>query len=158
MPSAGSGAFDIIEDSKYRRDSLDRAFLPASLTHQRRSHLKICTNALVTKIALSSETEDRLRATGVFFEASVPRKAGIHYFAKARREVILCAGALGSPHLLMLRYVHRTWSVTAVFTQRTVELDQKNTFATKVCVLCITYRRLGIIWYRVLSNESSYRR
>ncbi|TFK81138.1 GMC oxidoreductase [Polyporus arcularius HHB13444] len=101
MPAAGSGAFDIIEDGSYHRDSVDRAFLPGALTHQRRARLKICTNTLVTKIAVSS-VDSRRRATGVFFEAFVPRKAGIHYYARARREVILCAGALGSPQLLML--------------------------------------------------------
>lgn len=103
MPSVGTGYYDVIEDGSFHRHSTDRAFLPAALAQARKARLKICTNTLVTKLAVIPDGTN-VRATGVHFEAAGTRKAGQHYFAQARREVILCAGALGSPQLLMLRY------------------------------------------------------
>lgn len=103
MPAAGTGTLDIAEDTKYHRHSTDRAFLPAKLARERQAHLKICTDSLVTRVELVTEGED-VRATGVHFEATNSRKAWKRYFAKARREVVLCGGALGSPQVLMLRW------------------------------------------------------
>lgn len=57
-----------------------------------RRNLHIMTRALVDKVLI----EDR-RAVGVAFE-----RHGRPMQARARREVILCAGAYGSPQLLML--------------------------------------------------------
>lgn len=105
VPAAATGYYDVIEDASYHRLSTDRAFLPASIAHARKAHLKICTNTIVTKIHFSTEGHG-VRATGVYFEAASTRKAGQRFFASARREITLCAGALGSPHLLMLRYGH----------------------------------------------------
>ncbi|KAI1795254.1 alcohol oxidase [Ganoderma leucocontextum] len=100
-PAACTGPTDHIVDKSADRDSTYRAFLSPQLTQQRKSHLKICTNALVTRIELMESGND-VRATGVFFEANDPRQAMDRYYAKARREVILCAGAFGSPQILML--------------------------------------------------------
>nr|VWO94148.1 Alcohol oxidase [Ganoderma boninense] len=101
MPAAGTGTLDIAEDTKYHRHSTDRAFLPAKLARKRQAHLKICTDTLVTRVELVEEGEE-VRATGVHYEAANSRKAWKRYFAKARREVVLCSGALGSPQVLML--------------------------------------------------------
>ena len=104
MPAAGTGVFDVAEDGSYRRHSIDRAFLPASLLQERKARLKICTNTIVTRVHLTNDGDsDSVHAKGVHFEAMATRKAGQKYYAAARKEVILCAGALGSPHLLMLR-------------------------------------------------------
>ena len=65
--------------------------------------LKICTNTVVCRIELATESSGALRATGVHIETTDSRKADHRYVAKARREVIVCAGALGSPQVLMLR-------------------------------------------------------
>ncbi|KAI0753766.1 alcohol oxidase [Fomes fomentarius] len=101
MPPVGTVILDVTQDSHFQRHSLDRAFLPAFLAQERQARLKICTNTIVTRIQVEKQGED-LRATGVHFEATATRKAGQKYYAAARREVILCAGALGSPQLLML--------------------------------------------------------
>ncbi|PIL26414.1 hypothetical protein GSI_12171 [Ganoderma sinense ZZ0214-1] len=69
---------------------------------ERQARLKICTDTLVTRVELVTEGED-MHATGVEFENTNSRKAWKCYFAKARREVVLCGGALGSPQVLMLR-------------------------------------------------------
>ncbi len=103
MPAVGTGILDIMQDGSYHRQGMDRAFLPASLVQERKSRLKICTNTLVTRISLA-EDDGNVRAKGVHFEALNTRKAGEKYYAAAKREVILCAGAIGSPQLLMLRY------------------------------------------------------
>ena len=103
LPGASTGYYDIIEDREYHRHSTDRAFLPSALAQERKSRLKICTDTIVTKIELSAD-DDGPRASAVHFEAANTRKAGQRFFARARREIVLCAGALGSPHLLMLRY------------------------------------------------------
>ena len=104
-PAACTGSTDHIVNKSADRDSTYRAFLSPKLTQQRKSHLKICTNTLATRIDFGDGTPNRgLRATGVFFEANHPRQAIHRYFARARREIILCAGAFASPQILMLRY------------------------------------------------------
>lgn len=72
-----------------RRHSTARAFLDPA---RRRQNLKIETNAHVTRIIL----EDG-RAVGVEF-----RRSGVVHVVRCRGEVVLAAGALNSPHLLLL--------------------------------------------------------
>ena len=106
-PAAAIGALDIIEDRCFHRASTYLAFLPPKLTQQRKSRLKICTNSIVMRLNFEQITDSvfgqRLIARGVHFEATNPRSAEFTYFAKAKKEIILCAGALGSPQILMLR-------------------------------------------------------
>ena len=94
---------DITQDGSYRRHSTYHAFLPPKVTQERKARLKICCNTIVARVELEADKESGVLATGVHFEATQPWKAGTRYFAKARREIILCAGALGSPQILMLR-------------------------------------------------------
>ena len=106
MPAAGTGTLDVAEDTKYHRHPVDRAFLPAKLAHDRRARLRICADTIVTRVELEAAAEGGdVRATGVHFEASNARKAWKRYFARARREVVLCGGTLGSPQVLLLRCV-----------------------------------------------------
>ncbi len=58
-----------------------------------RPNLQIITNALVTGIEF-----DGKRATGVSYRD----KAGKHHTVNAAREIVLSAGAINSPHILML--------------------------------------------------------
>ncbi len=72
-----------------RRSSAAVAFLRPAL---RRANLSVLTDAMASRIIVEGR-----RATGVAFShAGVPREA------RARREVILCGGAINSPHLLMV--------------------------------------------------------
>ena len=64
---------------------------------ERRSNLTIITGARVTRIVLTGEG-DQLAATGVEYRDVDGAPQTVH----AAREVILSAGAVGSPHLLML--------------------------------------------------------
>ncbi len=72
-----------------RRCSAATAFLHPAL---KRANLSVLTRALATRIVL-----DGRRASGVAF-----MHEGVARRATARREVILCGGAINSPHLLML--------------------------------------------------------
>ncbi|CDO76592.1 GMC oxidoreductase [Trametes cinnabarina] len=101
-PAAALGALDVIIDGDSRRTSTNRAFLPAKLTSDRAARLKICTNSLVLRLDVAREVDGALRARGVYFEATNPRSAAQTFYAQARREIVLSAGALGSPQILML--------------------------------------------------------
>uniref|UniRef100_A0A182JBX2 Glucose-methanol-choline oxidoreductase N-terminal domain-containing protein n=1 Tax=Anopheles atroparvus TaxID=41427 RepID=A0A182JBX2_ANOAO len=74
-----------------KRDSTNAAYL---YDLHGRTNLHVKKQSQVTKIVLDRATK---RATGVRFY-----HAGKFYSVRARREVILSAGAIGSPHLLML--------------------------------------------------------
>jgi choline dehydrogenase-like flavoprotein len=78
-----------------KRCSTYRAFLEGKT--EERPNLTIITQAQVTRVILD-ETADELCATGVEFRC----RDGSCETISASREVILCAGAIGSPHILML--------------------------------------------------------
>ena len=92
-----------------RRCSVFEAFLPKDVALLKRDNLKICTNTLVTRLDIKKDEDGRLKACGVFFERFITSKATMApagsdtYYAKARRDVIICCGTFGSPQLLMLR-------------------------------------------------------
>ena len=70
-----------------RRWSAARGFLKPAL---KRTNLRLQTGALIDKLEIESG-----RATGVTF-----RFGAQSYLAKAKAEIILCAGAIGSPQIL----------------------------------------------------------
>ena len=72
-----------------RRSSAATAFLHPAM---KRPNLSVLTHALATRVVL-----DGRRATGIAFMQN-----GIARQATARREIILCGGAINSPHLLMV--------------------------------------------------------
>lgn len=84
----GVGYFRVNQRKGWRVSSAKAFLKPA----RNRPNLKVLTGALAEKILLSDG-----RATGVAFSHN-----GISRQANARGEVILCSGAIGSPHLLML--------------------------------------------------------
>lgn len=88
----GAGLYQVTQ-SKGERCSAAKAYLTP---HLHRSNLHIRTGAQVLRILLCA-TEDGLRATGVEYV-----RAGVRYTVRARREVLLSAGALLSPQILML--------------------------------------------------------
>jgi len=77
-----------------KRSSTYRAFLEGET--ERRPNLTIITGAQATRIVLDG-VPGRMEATGVEY-----RIGGETRIAKARKEVTLSAGAVGSPHLLLL--------------------------------------------------------
>ena len=103
-PAACTGTVDVIVAQSSRRQSTFWSFLPPEVAQARKQHLKICTRAFVKRIHFDL-TQDDVRATGVYFASTDPKQAGQEFFARARKEVVVCAGALVSPQILMLRYV-----------------------------------------------------
>ncbi|XP_064459363.1 uncharacterized protein LOC135369775 [Ornithodoros turicata] len=79
-----------VNNANGRRVSSSTAFILPIV--KERPNLHITLRSLATKIQFEGN-----RAVGVHFA-----KLGVPHFARARREVILSAGAIGSPQLLML--------------------------------------------------------
>ncbi len=84
----GVGAYQVTVNG-YRRSSTATAYLAPA---RRRANLRIETHALARKVL----TEGR-RAVGVEYS-----QRGALRQVRARREVLLCGGAINSPHLLQL--------------------------------------------------------
>lgn len=84
----GAGLYQVT-CKKGRRWSTDRAYLEPA---RERANLTVGTEVLVTSIDLDGD-----RASGATF-----RQAGGTHSVRARREVLLCGGAINSPQLLML--------------------------------------------------------
>lgn len=77
-----------------RASTADAYLRPA----RRRRNLRVLTNALVRRVTFDGDSGDgEPRATGVYVEVD-----GIARQARARREVILCGGAINTPQLLLL--------------------------------------------------------
>ncbi len=84
----GFGRYDL-NQRRGTRLSSSRAFLHPAMA---RPNLRVLDETLVRRIVI-----DRGRATGVEIE-----RAGTRSILAARREIVLCAGAINSPQLLML--------------------------------------------------------
>lgn len=91
-------------DKYGRRCSTYDAFLPKPLVRQR-ENLKICLGSYVQRI-LFSDTADPLTATGLLVEGD----KGELFVVRAKREIIICTGAIVTPQLLLLRF-----SVTGLY-------------------------------------------
>ncbi|MEM1416656.1 MAG: GMC family oxidoreductase N-terminal domain-containing protein [Myxococcota bacterium] len=90
-----------------KRSSTFHAFLEPIMGQ--RANLTVVTHAMVERLDLEGEG-DALRATGVTYRTS----DGESHSVKASREVVLSAGAYGSPQLLMLSGVGPASELEAV--------------------------------------------
>jgi choline dehydrogenase-like flavoprotein len=88
MEQQGAGLYQVTCRKGRRWSTYDAYLRPA----RQRENLTIATFALATRVVLSGE-----RATGVTF-----RQGGSEHTVSARREVLVCGGAVNSPQLLML--------------------------------------------------------
>lgn len=84
-----------------KRCSAYEAFLPQTFVQQHKN-LKICFGVVVQQIQISLVAGQKV-AEGLFVENE--RNEGTRRYIQGK-EVILCAGAVASPQLLILRYVH----------------------------------------------------
>ena len=115
IPAACTGLVDITQDAHFRRHSTFSAFLPPALCRAREARLRICAETLVARVELERRG-GAVRAAGVHIQTADPWRARYTYCVKARREVIVCGGALGSPQILMLRRVSYLRCVYSVLT------------------------------------------
>jgi choline dehydrogenase-like flavoprotein len=126
IPVDVCATLDVAIDEKLRRVSSYHAFLPANLALERHEHLKICTKAVGTCIEF-----DEGVAVGVVFESSDRSIPGTFY-ARARREIVICSGAIGSPQLLLLRLDLSFVSFRVSQISNSVALDPKSIWMNKI--------------------------
>lgn len=105
VPAISTWDVDVLQTPSRKRVSVFSAFLPGHVAEARKKHLKICPETLVQRVVFQrgSGNGERPRAVGVEFRSANAKKSGKVLFAKARKEVIVCCGAMGSPQVLMLR-------------------------------------------------------
>ncbi len=97
-----------------KRSSTFHAYLEPAMD---RENLVVVTGALVERILLDREG-DAVRATGVAYRTD----DGTREEVSAGTEVVLCAGAIGSPHILMLSGVGAREELAAVGVDCVVDL------------------------------------
>jgi choline dehydrogenase len=103
-PIAWCSRLDSTIDKDGKRNMAQDAFLPQKLVNERKDRLKISTGAFVHRIGFDKDKEV-LRATSVDFSDNPTgkNKSTSKYSVVASREVILCAGAIITPQILLLR-------------------------------------------------------
>jgi choline dehydrogenase len=84
----GAGLFQVTQRDGRRCSTYDAYLRPT----MHRDNLTVTTGALATRVVLDGD-----RATGLAF-----RQGGEEHTVRARREVLLCGGAINSPQVLML--------------------------------------------------------
>jgi choline dehydrogenase-like flavoprotein len=77
-----------------KRSSTYHAFLEGDVAD--RPNLRVFTDALVTRIVLDGDSDEVLAARGIEYE-----RDGHTSIVTAAKEIVVCAGAIGSPHLLL---------------------------------------------------------
>ncbi|GJJ12623.1 hypothetical protein Clacol_006866 [Clathrus columnatus] len=109
----GVGPYAFTINEKSRRCDVASAFLPSKLVKTRQANLTICVNAIVIRLKLVTTATEDVIIKGVVVENYNDKKSQT-FEVSARKEVILCAGAIGTPQLLMLSGIgpmHRLSSV-----------------------------------------------
>jgi choline dehydrogenase-like flavoprotein len=106
VPLSYCGYVDLTIDENTHRVSTFEAFLPASVAKARKN-LVICTSTVVTNLGFwPSHDHCKPKIKTITFEKSASSKGsgseGRAYFVNVNKEVILCAGGISSPHILML--------------------------------------------------------
>ncbi|PSR76311.1 hypothetical protein PHLCEN_2v8543 [Hermanssonia centrifuga] len=96
-PPFGCGRVFFTIDKNSHRSSTFHAFLPASLALKRKSNLHICTDTLVERLVLESLPDGTSVVRGVQMISGGGRKT-----VKVEQEVIMSAGPLANPQILML--------------------------------------------------------
>lgn len=101
-PPDGIVTLSLTLSERRERVSSFEAFLSRKVTSKRRN-LTICTNTLVSRIVFTHD-KGLPRSEKILFKSVDPTADKI-FSAKVNKEVIVCSGAIGSPQVLMLRYV-----------------------------------------------------
>ncbi|KAJ7572478.1 GMC oxidoreductase [Mycena floridula] len=84
-------------DPSGQRSSTSAAYLTKQVLS--RPNLTVATSVMVEKILLEQQDDGYVRAVGVVLSTS---RDGVQYSARAKKEVVLSAGVIGSPQILML--------------------------------------------------------
>ena len=101
-PLSGCGSVDLtIDEHKHRMSSFE-AFLPASIVG-RRKNLVVCVGTVVTRVMFADKASDRPIVDRIVLDDVANPSDAASFVVKVKKEVILCAGAVYSPQILMLR-------------------------------------------------------
>ena len=84
-PAVGIATIDLIINASGERHSTMRAFLPQSVAVERKAHLNICPNTLVSRLAMSHHTGKNPKVDGVFSRVSKMVKH-VHLLALLRKK------------------------------------------------------------------------
>ncbi|KAI0189432.1 putative GMC oxidoreductase [Astrocystis sublimbata] len=95
-PAMGLFTLDAAIDKRGNRISALSAYLSKAVVSQRRGRLTICTGAVASRLETNAQT---VLATGVYIRSL--KGAETEFFINARREIILCSGAVCTPQLLL---------------------------------------------------------
>ncbi|KAM7187098.1 hypothetical protein V8F33_011432 [Rhypophila sp. PSN 637] len=109
-PAVGLFTTDMAIDRTGKRASTYRTFLPASVAQARKSHLTICTGAVVSRLDIDTESSpaNNLVVKGVYIRPvdstknGTQKAVGDSIYVKARREVIISSGTVCTPQILLL--------------------------------------------------------
>ncbi|KAK7710335.1 hypothetical protein SLS64_005920 [Diaporthe eres] len=98
-PAMGFYRLDQAVDERAERNTAYQAYLNESIARKRQSHLTVCTGASALRLKMD---EDAGSVRGVFVQPTAAGKSTSDVYVEARREVIVCCGALKTAQLLML--------------------------------------------------------
>ncbi|KAI1771542.1 hypothetical protein F4818DRAFT_454661 [Hypoxylon cercidicola] len=101
VPPNGFFPLDVAINQRGERVSAFSAYLNRQLALQRRKHLTICTGALVSRLDLDGQ-KGVVRGVHVQPSQKTPGSSSRNHFVAARREVIICSGAISTPQILGL--------------------------------------------------------
>ncbi|KAL8929677.1 MAG: hypothetical protein Q9172_000356 [Xanthocarpia lactea] len=96
----GLSSLDSTVDKNRQRVSTMEAYLPLQTALGRQANLTLCTGATVCRID-GSQHGTGYRADRVTFQRANLGNDKV-FSVKVKKEVVVCSGALGSPHILML--------------------------------------------------------
>ncbi|KAL8704107.1 MAG: hypothetical protein Q9201_002721 [Fulgogasparrea decipioides] len=99
----GISTLDSTVDENRQRVSTLEAYLPLKTTLERADNLSICTGVVVGRINFSASEVGHC-AEQVTFQKACAEWDKV-FSVKVKKEVVVSSGALGSPQILMLRYV-----------------------------------------------------
>ncbi|GJE92703.1 GMC oxidoreductase [Phanerochaete sordida] len=100
LPTSGCFLIHHTIEPSGTRHSTFRAYLPKDFVEAHDENLHLSVNTIARKIETEPLPDGSLQASGVLIQNSAPGSASV--LVKARREVILCSGALRTPQVLML--------------------------------------------------------
>ncbi|KAI0651208.1 GMC oxidoreductase [Trametes meyenii] len=101
--TTGVGLFMAAIDEKHERSSAATAYLSSAVLA--RPNLTVAVSVTAERIFFSKSPDDEPKAIGVQISS---RRNGPRFAVGANREVILCAGVIGSPQLLQLSGIGRS--------------------------------------------------
>lgn len=98
-PAMGFYRLDQAVDERAERNTAYQAYLNENIARKRQSHLTVCTGASALRLKMD---EDAGSVRGVFVRPTALSKSTGDIYVEARREVIVCCGALKTAQFLML--------------------------------------------------------